>query len=105
MTSLQATHHCPPSLGDRVVSKRHGLARRQRAKKACVHCRARKVRCDINVHGWPCTVCRQDDSECTIVARKKIVNRKRADNRLVTVVMVMHTHSNQMEQSGTKFPE
>lgn len=67
-----------PSMDDNKVmvddrtSRRKGrvLVRRQRARHACLDCRARKVRCDVSVTGTPCTNCKLDDHECTIQRRK-----------------------------------
>ncbi|KAL1838603.1 hypothetical protein VTJ49DRAFT_2471 [Mycothermus thermophilus] len=40
-------------------------ATKRRAARACVSCRARKVRCDV-VEGAPCGNCRWDDVECIV---------------------------------------
>ncbi|KAI5458827.1 fungal-specific transcription factor domain-containing protein [Mariannaea sp. PMI_226] len=40
--------------------------RRQRAKRACAHCRSRRVRCDVVTRGNPCTNCRKHSSECVV---------------------------------------
>lgn len=45
--------------------------RERRASKACSGCRTRKVRCDVITTGIPCSKCRADGFECTILARKK----------------------------------
>jgi len=39
---------------------------RKRAKRACVRCRTRKVRCDVVLAGTPCTNCKLDGEECVI---------------------------------------
>ncbi|OAT09007.1 hypothetical protein BDBG_04585 [Blastomyces gilchristii SLH14081] len=39
---------------------------RKRARMACTWCHERKVRCDVSIHGSPCTNCRLDGHECTI---------------------------------------
>jgi hypothetical protein len=95
MASLQMTYPSPGRLGDRLLLKDHQLSRRLRARKACTHCRARKVRCDVKVHGWPCTVCREDSAECTVVARKKVMHRKKVISRSVRVkeVSSLYTHA------------
>ena len=41
-----------------------------RARIACLHCRARKVRCTLTVKGPPCTNCQLDGLEC--VTRPKL---------------------------------
>jgi len=38
--------------------------RRKRALRACLTCRARKVRCHVTVLGEPCTNCRFNEQEC-----------------------------------------
>ncbi|EXJ66720.1 uncharacterized protein A1O5_09915 [Cladophialophora psammophila CBS 110553] len=38
---------------------------KRRASKACLNCRARKVRCDV-IDGLPCTNCRLDRVECKV---------------------------------------
>jgi hypothetical protein len=50
---------------------------RIRASKACQYCRSRKVRCDWNADGNPCTNCRLDNRDCVTVPRKPQVNRAR----------------------------
>ncbi|KAK3899608.1 hypothetical protein C8A05DRAFT_36760, partial [Staphylotrichum tortipilum] len=42
-----------------------GKITKRRAARACVSCRARKVRCDV-VEGAPCGNCRWDDVECIV---------------------------------------
>ncbi|KAH6845492.1 fungal-specific transcription factor domain-containing protein [Chaetomium sp. MPI-CAGE-AT-0009] len=42
-----------------------GKITKRRAARACVSCRARKVRCDV-VEGAPCGNCRWDDVECVV---------------------------------------
>ncbi|KAI0136168.1 hypothetical protein BJ170DRAFT_677048 [Xylariales sp. AK1849] len=44
---------------------------RKRARRACLGCRARKVRCDTTSHGTPCTNCGLDDLECVIKPRAR----------------------------------
>ncbi|PGH30491.1 hypothetical protein GX50_06746 [[Emmonsia] crescens] len=39
---------------------------RKRARMACTWCHERKVRCDVSIHGSPCTNCRLDGHECAI---------------------------------------
>ncbi|KAF4472615.1 Cutinase transcription factor 1 beta [Fusarium albosuccineum] len=42
---------------------------RRRARRACLACRARKVRCDV-VERFPCGNCRWDNSDCVVVRRR-----------------------------------
>lgn len=47
-------------------------AARNRAPRACVSCRDRKVRCDVVVSGGvPCTNCRLDDVDCLLKASNR----------------------------------
>ncbi|KAH7189896.1 N-terminal binuclear Zn cluster-containing protein [Fusarium oxysporum] len=58
-----------------IVSSKHTKRRlaanappakvRKRAVRACKHCRARKVRCDVTHGGSPCRNCRWDNLECS----------------------------------------
>ncbi|EXJ87210.1 hypothetical protein A1O3_04169 [Capronia epimyces CBS 606.96] len=54
---------------------------KRRASKACLSCRARKVRCDVNDR-MPCTNCRLDGVECKVAEslrqRKRRVEPQRA---------------------------
>lgn len=63
--------------GDKDSSSKHGKTKRsdsnsdakvtkRRAARACVSCRARKVRCDV-VEGAPCGNCRWDNVEVSIL--------------------------------------
>jgi hypothetical protein len=38
----------------------------RRAGRACLSCRARKVKCDVLQHGTPCQNCRINEAECLI---------------------------------------
>lgn len=49
---------------------------KRRAARACVSCRARKVRCDV-VEGAPCGNCRWDNVECVVQE-----SRRRKKNHL-----------------------
>ncbi|KAL5585813.1 hypothetical protein FOVSG1_013505 [Fusarium oxysporum f. sp. vasinfectum] len=39
---------------------------RKRSAQACLNCRSRKVRCDVSLHGQPCTNCSLDEKQCLI---------------------------------------
>ncbi|KAH0496009.1 hypothetical protein TgHK011_009530 [Trichoderma gracile] len=43
---------------------------RRRASKACLHCRQRKVRCDVTLRGVPCLNCQLDHQSCAVQERK-----------------------------------
>ncbi|KAK4250270.1 fungal-specific transcription factor domain-containing protein [Corynascus novoguineensis] len=49
----------------RTSGTTEGKVTKRRAARACVSCRARKVRCDV-VEGAPCGNCRWDDVECIV---------------------------------------
>ncbi|KAH7153021.1 fungal-specific transcription factor [Dactylonectria macrodidyma] len=42
---------------------------RKRAPKACLSCRARKVRCDVSQRGRPCMNCYLDSEACVVTGR------------------------------------
>ncbi|RSL85118.1 hypothetical protein CEP51_003531 [Fusarium floridanum] len=42
---------------------------RRRARRACLSCRSRKVRCDV-VERFPCGNCKWDNNECVVVSRR-----------------------------------
>lgn len=44
---------------------------KRRSSRACCSCRARKVRCDITVHGRPCTNCRLDCVDCVLLVSRR----------------------------------
>jgi hypothetical protein len=39
---------------------------RKRSVQACLTCRSRKVRCDVSLHGQPCTNCSLDEKQCLV---------------------------------------
>ena len=56
---------------DSELQKRKLKHRGPRARIACRQCRKRKVRCDIEPRGAPCTNCRLDAVDCVMCDRKK----------------------------------
>ncbi|KAI0011164.1 fungal-specific transcription factor domain-containing protein [Xylariaceae sp. FL0662B] len=60
---------------------------KRRAARACVSCRARKVRCDV-VEGAPCGNCRWDNVECIVQE-----SRRRKKNLLDSNSSISHNHS------------
>ncbi|KAI1827490.1 hypothetical protein F4861DRAFT_366671 [Xylaria intraflava] len=48
---------------------RHAHKTRRRATKACLSCRARKVRCDVSQRGKPCMNCYLDSEACIVTNR------------------------------------
>ncbi|KZL68873.1 fungal specific transcription factor domain-containing protein [Colletotrichum tofieldiae] len=57
---------------------------RKRAPKACLSCRARKVRCDVSQRGRPCMNCYLDSEACVVTGRasrfRRAQQRDGADN-------------------------
>lgn len=53
------------------ASQAESSHKRRRASRACLACRARKVRCDVVFCGKSCTNCRLDFSECVVQLRRK----------------------------------
>lgn len=53
------------------ATRSESSTKRRRASRACLACRARKVRCDVILCGKPCTNCRLDFSECVVQLRRK----------------------------------
>lgn len=48
-------------------SSKHGLSNtRRRCRMACIACRNRKVRCDVEQGSSPCTNCRLDQEACIV---------------------------------------
>jgi hypothetical protein len=56
------------SLDDAVARPASGKVRK-RAAKACLSCRARKVRCDVSLRGAPCMNCHLDNEKCVVTGR------------------------------------
>ncbi|KAL5340782.1 hypothetical protein BJX70DRAFT_94207 [Aspergillus crustosus] len=50
----------------------------RRAPVACTSCRRRKIRCDVTVHGSPCTNCRLDNDRCIIINLRRSRKAKNA---------------------------
>ncbi|KAI1079362.1 fungal-specific transcription factor domain-containing protein [Whalleya microplaca] len=69
------------------TSESNGAAKKRRAARACVSCRARKVRCDV-VEGAPCGNCRWDNVECIVQE-----SRRRKKNLLDSNSSIAHNHT------------
>ncbi|KAH9903732.1 hypothetical protein F4778DRAFT_735304 [Xylariomycetidae sp. FL2044] len=52
---------------------------RKRAPKACLGCRARKVRCDVSQRGRPCMNCYLDHETCVVTSRASRLRRPPRD--------------------------
>ncbi|KAH7256021.1 hypothetical protein BKA59DRAFT_67350 [Fusarium tricinctum] len=48
--------------------------RQRRSVQACLTCRSRKVRCDVSLHGQPCTNCSLDEKQCQIAQGMTVWN-------------------------------
>lgn len=57
----------------------------RRAKQACLHCRTRKIRCDLAFGGSPCLNCRLDEVHCEVRGRKPKRRRLDTKNARVTI--------------------
>ncbi|KAF7551304.1 hypothetical protein G7Z17_g5076 [Cylindrodendrum hubeiense] len=62
---------------------------RKRAPKACLSCRARKVRCDVSQRGRPCMNCYLDSEACVVTGR---ASRFRRPQREVVENAVQASH-------------
>ncbi|KAI1130937.1 fungal-specific transcription factor domain-containing protein [Nemania abortiva] len=74
----------------------NGMAKttKRRAARACVSCRARKVRCDV-VEGAPCGNCRWDGVECVVQEsrrRKKSLFNSNSTTSHITNACAPHHH-------------
>jgi hypothetical protein len=49
----------------------------KRASHACSRCRARKVRCDVSVHGYPCSNCSWEEVACMDAGPRKQQKKKK----------------------------
>ncbi|KAF5668328.1 fungal specific transcription factor factor domain-containing protein [Fusarium denticulatum] len=63
----------------------------RRAKQACLHCRSRKIRCDLAFGGSPCLNCRLDEVHCEVRGRKP--KRRKLDTTTATVTIKTNTDS------------
>ncbi|CAK7226178.1 hypothetical protein SEUCBS140593_006153 [Sporothrix eucalyptigena] len=92
----------PPSTTPNPASQ-GDMPKRRRASRACLACRARKVRCDVVLCGKPCTNCRLDFSECVVQLRRK--NRCRtivvpSNNRLLSVKEVAESDEDNISETA-----
>ncbi|KAL6885692.1 fungal-specific transcription factor domain-containing protein [Trichoderma evansii] len=58
-----------------MCNTKRSIKVRKRASRACLCCRARKVRCDVSRSGRPCLNCRLDNETCIVTARARIKQR------------------------------
>ncbi|CRG90691.1 Cutinase transcription factor 1 beta [Talaromyces islandicus] len=67
---------------------------RQRAKRACTECNARRVRCDV-VQTQPCSNCQSSGVKCEVVpSRRGRYPRKSREQRASAGTSVLESHSN-----------
>lgn len=43
----------------------------KRATRACLSCRAKKIRCDVEEQGQPCSNCLFDEDQCQVTSSKR----------------------------------
>ncbi|EWG41247.1 hypothetical protein FVEG_03391 [Fusarium verticillioides 7600] len=58
-------------------------ANHKRSLQACLICRSRKVRCDVSVHGQPCTNCSLDDKDCQLSRAPAVWTQKASERRVL----------------------
>jgi hypothetical protein len=54
------------ALGSTTMGDDVPAGRRKRVENSCECCHRRKVRCDVNAHGPPCTNCKLDTRQCVL---------------------------------------
>ncbi|KAF9891543.1 hypothetical protein FE257_004010 [Aspergillus nanangensis] len=83
-------------MDDRVTKKR--------APRACLHCRNRKVRCDVVTGGHPCTNCRLDSLTCKVA--ESVRTRKPAPITSISRSPPQRSveHSRASNSPGDQFP-
>ncbi|KAI1342803.1 fungal-specific transcription factor domain-containing protein [Xylariaceae sp. FL0016] len=68
------------TLADSVEPKPKAQGKiRKRAPKACLSCRARKVRCDVSQRGRPCMNCYLDSETCVVTGRASRFRRSQRE--------------------------
>ncbi|KAF5712449.1 cutinase transcription factor 1 beta [Fusarium globosum] len=75
----------------------------KRSLQACLICRSRKVRCDVSVHGQPCTNCSLDDKECQLSKTSAVWTQKASDRRsLRNAIKTPDTLSSDLASNATE---
>lgn len=69
VTAAAATSAPAPAPSTDNPKPRSQTKTRKRASKACLSCRARKVRCDVSQRGRPCMNCYLDSETCVVTGR------------------------------------
>ncbi|KAF5250697.1 hypothetical protein FANTH_4140 [Fusarium anthophilum] len=75
----------------------------KRSLQACLICRSRKVRCDVSVHGQPCTNCSLDDKECQLSKAPAVWTQKASERRaLRSAIKTPDTRSSDLASNVTE---
>ncbi|KAF4420586.1 cutinase transcription factor 1 beta [Fusarium acutatum] len=75
----------------------------KRSLQACLICRSRKVRCDVSVHGQPCTNCSLDDKECQLSKSPAVWTQKPSERRaLRNAIKTSDTRSSDLASNLTE---
>ncbi|KAF5564880.1 cutinase transcription factor 1 beta [Fusarium napiforme] len=78
-------------------------ANHKRSLQACLICRSRKVRCDVSVHGQPCTNCSLDDKECQLARAPVVWTQKPSERRaLRNAIKTSDTRSSDLASDLTE---
>ncbi|KAF5674615.1 cutinase transcription factor 1 beta [Fusarium circinatum] len=75
----------------------------KRSLQACLIYRSRKVRCDVSVHGQPCTNCSLDDKECQLSKAPAVWTQKASERRaLRNAIKTPDTRSSDLASNVTE---
>ncbi|CVK91845.1 related to cutinase transcription factor 1 beta [Fusarium mangiferae] len=75
----------------------------KRSLQACLICRSRKVRCDVSIHGPPCTNCSLDDKECQLSKTSAVWTQTASDRRsLRNAIKTPDTRSSDLASNVTE---
>jgi hypothetical protein len=84
-----------------MLPSRHSQLRskpsRKRSLQACLTCRSRKVRCDVSIHGQPCTNCSLDDKQCRLSSGATFLSVMIPPSSVLLGVLLTHLQ----QQSGS----
>ncbi|KAL4803989.1 hypothetical protein BDV18DRAFT_162399 [Aspergillus unguis] len=98
---------------DKPPKQSPARTQRKRASKACLACRARKIRCDVSVHGKPCMNCRVAGGECVVTARpskysfwpKKAAQRSNDEHRITPLSPVSRLGRDGLSETNSSHPQ
>ncbi|EPE06210.1 fungal transcriptional regulatory protein [Ophiostoma piceae UAMH 11346] len=74
---------------------------RKRAPKACLSCRARKVRCDVSQRGRPCMNCYLDSETCVVTGRASRLRKSQKPATAQPESGNIHTHTHSHAHAHT----